>query len=75
MRARDLELDHLGPEVIGVPVQADLWVEAHAELVAALATVPGGLDPQRVEVVDDVAVVAVLRQVADREVHGGLGHR
>ena len=72
VRARDLELDHLGAEVVGVPVQAHLGVEAHAELVAPLAAVRRGLDPQRVEVVDDVAVVAVLRQVADREVHGWL---
>ena len=66
---RDLELHHLGAEVVGVAVQPDLRGEAHAELVAALAAVAVGLDAQRVEVVDDIGVVLVLRQVADGEVH------
>ena len=68
---RDLELDDLGAEVVGVAVQPDLGRQPDAELVAALAAVAVRLDPQRVEVVDDLGVVVVFGQVADREVHLG----
>ena len=71
VRAGDLELDDLGPEVVGVAVQPHLGREPDAELVAALAAVADRLDAQRVEVVDDVGVVLVVGQVADREVHLG----
>ena len=69
VRARDLELDDLGSEVVGVAVQPDLGRQPDAELVAALPAVAGRLDAERVQVVDDVAVVLVVGQVADREVH------
>ena len=71
MRPGDLKLHHLGPEVVGVTVQPYLRLEPDAELVAALAPVRVRLHAQRVEVVNDVAVVVVVRQVADREVHLG----
>ncbi len=73
MGPRDLELDHVGPEVVRVAVHPDLGGQPHAELVAALAAVGHGLDAQGIEVVDDVRVVLVLGEVADGEVHVGGG--
>ena len=69
MRARDLELDDLGAEVVGVAVQPHLGREPDAELVAPLSAGRRRLDAERVQVVDDLAVVLVARQISDREVH------
>src|SRR5450755_582078 len=69
VRSRNLELDDLGTEVVAMAVEPNLWVHAHVELVAALASVIRGLDAQRVEVVNDFDLVGVLGQVTDREVH------
>ncbi len=79
VRACDLELDDVGAEVVLVPVLAHLRGEAHGEVVDLLAATRRGTDAQRVDVVDDVGVVSVAAEVADREVHllalvGGGAH-
>ena len=60
-------------EVVEVLVQARLGVDADAEVVDALRRRRRRLDAQRVEVVRDGRVVAVLGEVADREVHQAVG--
>ena len=75
MRARDAELDHLRAEVVEVAVQPRLGVDAHDEVLDALGGHRRGLHAQRVEVVRDRGLVAVLGQVADREVHTETGAR
>jgi hypothetical protein len=71
---RHAELDHSRAEVVEVLVQPRLRLDAHAEVVHALRRRSGRLDPQRVEVVGDRPVVAVLGQVADGEVHQAVAN-
>ena len=69
VRPGDLELDDVRAEVVGVTVQPDLGCEPDAELVTALPGSRRRLHAERVQVVDDVAVVLVAREIANREVH------
>ncbi len=68
--ARHAELGHRRAEVVEVLVDARLRVDAYAEVVDALRRRRRRLDAQGVEVVVHRLGVAVLGQVADREVHG-----
>ena len=61
----DAELDDLGAEVVEVALQARLGVDADVEVVDALGRRGRRPHAQRVEVVGDRPVVAVLGQVAD----------
>ncbi len=63
------ELEHLGAEVVEVAADARLGLDARVELVAALRGGRRRAHAQRVEVVGHRPAVAVLGQVADREVH------
>ena len=69
VRLGDPELDHGRAVVVEVLVQPRLRLHADAEVVDALDRRGGRRHAQRVEVVGDRPVVAVLGQVADREVH------
>ena len=64
-----VELDDLGAEVVGVAVQPGRRVHPHLERVQALVRGHRGTHAQRVVLVVDRAVVAVLGQVADRVLH------
>jgi hypothetical protein len=66
------EREHLRAEVVAVAADARLGLDAHGELVAALAGGRGGAHAQRVEVVGHRGVVDVLGAKADLEVHGLL---
>ena len=68
MARRDAELQDLRPEVVEVAAHARLGLDARMELVAALRGGRRRAHTQRVEVVADLRVVAVLGEVADREV-------
>jgi hypothetical protein len=63
------ELDDLGAVIVEVALQARLRVDADVEVVDALRRGRGRPHAQRVEVVGDPALVAVLGQIPDREVH------
>ena len=65
----DAELDDLGAVVVQVALQARLGVDADVEVVDALGRGGGRPHAQGVEVVGDPALVGVLGQVADGEVH------
>ena len=69
VRGRDAELDDLGAEVVEVALQPRLGVDADVEVVDALRGRGGRPHAQGVEVVGHRMVVAVLREVADAEVH------
>jgi hypothetical protein len=69
VRLGDAELDHRRAVVVLMLVQAHLGGDADAEVVDLLRRRRRRLDAQRVEVVGDRPVVAVLGQVADGEVH------
>jgi hypothetical protein len=72
VRLGDPELDHGRAVVVEMLVQPRLRLHAHPEVVDALVRGRRRLDAQRVEVVGDRLGVAVLGQVADREVHQGV---
>jgi hypothetical protein len=76
-RTRDLELDHLGAEVVVVALQAGLGIEPDRELLDALAAVGRRADAQGVQVVTDLGVIGVPRDEADREsgVSVAVGHQ
>ena len=65
----DAELDDLGAVVVEVALQARLGVDAHVEVVDALGRGRRRPHAQGVEVVGHLALVVVLGQVADGEVH------
>ena len=69
VRLGDPELDHRGAVIVEVLVQPRLRLHAHAEVVDPLGRRRRRRHAQGVEVVGDRSVVAVVGQVADREVH------
>jgi hypothetical protein len=69
VRLGHAELDDLGAVVVEVALEARLGVHADVEVVDALRRGRRRAHAEGVEVVGDPALVAVLGQVPDREVH------
>ncbi len=70
VRARDPELEHLGAEVVEVAAEPRLGVDPHVELVdSAASSVVAGRTRSALRLSVTGAVVAVLGEVADGEVH------